>query len=132
MIKILLIQKSLSGENLHGRGGRCDLCARLPQRGREPHLGGREDLLQGTYDDSIILYDMKCIIIYMYNIFLLGDAGQGLAHSRRQFSSDIPEVWEAFIITFYLLFIIIIMLITIRSGRLCDVVAADMDRWRDR
>ena len=68
----------------------------------------------------------------MYNIFLLGDAGQGLAHSRRQFSSDIPKVWEAFIITFYLLFIIIIMLITIRSGRLCDVVAADMDRWRDR
>ena len=48
MVKILSIQKSLSGENLHGRGGRCDLSARLPQRGREPHPGGREDLLQGN------------------------------------------------------------------------------------
>ena len=88
-------------------------------------------------------------MIYMYNIFLLGDASQGLAHSRRQFSSDISEVWEAFIIisylsfryavknffdsvTYYFLLFIIIIIITIRSGRLCDVVAADMDRCGDR
>ena len=57
----------VSGENLHGRGGRPHLRARLPQRGGEPHPGGREDLLQG-------------------------DAGERLEDGGGQFSGNLSEV----------------------------------------
>ena len=43
----------VEGEDLHGRSGRRHLRARLPQRGREPHPGGREDLLQGDAGERI-------------------------------------------------------------------------------
>ena len=41
-------------------------------------------------------------------------------------------LWGLMRRAFTLLFIFIIIIITIRSGRLCDVVAADMDRLRVR